>query len=142
MPSERVQRQIDRLLDEAEIAVDLEDWEGVRSRARRILALDPENPDARNYLEAAERSLAGATAGSEEIRKSGNEGNAAPASLLPDLPTSFAGGRYLVKRFLGEGGKKRVYLAHDTLLDRDVAFAVIKTEGLDDEGRRRIQREA
>ena len=45
-------------------------------------------------------------------------------------------------RFLGEGGKKRVYLAHDTLLDRDVAFALIKTEGLDDEGRERILREA
>ena len=45
-------------------------------------------------------------------------------------PTSFASDRYTVKRFLGEGGKKRVYLAHDTLLDRDVAFALIKTEVL------------
>jgi len=43
---------------------------------------------------------------------------------------------------LGEGGKKKVYLAHDTLLDRDVAFALIKTEGLDDTSRARIQREA
>jgi len=48
----------------------------------------------------------------------------------------------VVKRFLGEGGKKKVYLAHDTLLDRDVAFALIKTEGLDDLGRDRITREA
>jgi serine/threonine protein kinase len=46
-------------------------------------------------------------------------------------PTSFAVGRYQVKKFLGEGGKKKVYLAHDTLLDRDVAFALIKTEHLD-----------
>jgi len=46
-------------------------------------------------------------------------------------PTSFANGRYVVKRFLGEGGKKKVYLAHDASLDRDVAFALIKTEGLD-----------
>ena len=37
-----------------------------------------------------------------------------------------------VKRFLGEGGKKKVYLAHDAQLDRDVAFALIKTEGLDE----------
>ena len=37
-----------------------------------------------------------------------------------------------VTTFLGEGGKKKVYLAHDTLLDRDVAFALIKTEGLDE----------
>src|SRR5207248_4264913 len=47
----------------------------------------------------------------------------------PTEPPSFVNGRYLVKRFLGEGGKKRVFLAHDTLLDRDVAFALIKTEG-------------
>ncbi len=45
-------------------------------------------------------------------------------------------------RFLGEGGKKKVYLAHDTLLDRDVAFALIKTEGLDEASRTRITREA
>lgn len=57
-------------------------------------------------------------------------------------PDSFADGRYRVKRFLGEGGKKKVYLAHDTTLDRDVAFALIKTEGLDDTSRQRIQREA
>jgi tetratricopeptide (TPR) repeat protein len=43
---------------------------------------------------------------------------------------------------LGEGGKKKVYLAHDTLLDRDVAFALIKTEKLDDATRLRVTREA
>src|SRR5207244_10777891 len=32
--------------------------------------------------------------------------------------------------------------AHDTLLERNVAFALIKTEGLDVIGRQRIQREA
>ncbi len=57
-------------------------------------------------------------------------------------PSTFAGGRYAVRRFLGEGGKKRVYLARDTRLDRDVALAVIKTEGLDEAGRLRVQREA
>ena len=60
----------------------------------------------------------------------------------PAPPTSFAAGRYRVKRFLGEGGKKRVYLAHDTRLDRDVAFAVIKTEGLDESAWRACRREA
>jgi tetratricopeptide (TPR) repeat protein len=58
------------------------------------------------------------------------------------MPTSFAGGRYQVKKFLGEGGKKKVYLVHDTLLDRDVAFALIKTEKLDDATRIRVTREA
>ena len=60
----------------------------------------------------------------------------------PPQPASFVSGRYEVKRFLGEGGKKRVYLAHDTQLDRDVAFALIKTEGLDDTARQRVTREA
>ncbi len=32
-------------------------------------------------------------------------------------PNSFAGGRYRAKKLLGEGGKKRVYLVHDTVLD-------------------------
>jgi class 3 adenylate cyclase len=61
---------------------------------------------------------------------------------VPALPASFAGGRYVVKRYLGEGGRKRVYLAHDEKLDRDVAVAVIKTEGLDEAGLARVQREA
>jgi serine/threonine protein kinase len=60
----------------------------------------------------------------------------------PALPVSFAGGRYQVKSFLGEGGRKRVYLAHDSKLDRDVAIAVIKTEGLDEAGQERVRREA
>jgi tetratricopeptide (TPR) repeat protein len=47
-----------------------------------------------------------------------------------------------VKKFLGEGGKKKVYLVHDTSLDRDVAFALIKTEKLDDATRARVNREA
>jgi archaellum biogenesis ATPase FlaH len=42
---------------------------------------------------------------------------------------------------LGEGGKKKVYLAHDATLDRDVAFALIKTEKLDEVARTRITRE-
>jgi class 3 adenylate cyclase len=55
---------------------------------------------------------------------------------------AFAGGRYEVKRFLGEGGRKRVFLARDTRLDRDVAVAIIKTEGLDEAGLSRVKREA
>ncbi|HEY41443.1 MAG TPA: protein kinase [Dehalococcoidia bacterium] len=66
---------------------------------------------------------------------------ASPVPPSPE-PTSFAGGRYQVKRLLGEGGKKKVYLVHDNTLDRDVAFALIKTEKLDGEARARITREA
>ncbi len=60
----------------------------------------------------------------------------------PALPAAFAGGRYQVQRFLGEGGRKRVFLAHDSKLDRDVAIAVIKTEGLDEASLARVHREA
>ena len=58
----------------------------------------------------------------------------APESLAapqPTIPDTFVSGRYQVRRFLGEGAKKRVYLARDTRLDRDVAIGVIKSEGLD-----------
>ncbi len=45
-------------------------------------------------------------------------------------------------RLLGEGGRKRVYLAHDERLARDVAFALVRTEGLDAVSRERMLREA
>ena len=48
----------------------------------------------------------------------------------------------MVKKLLGEGANKSVFLVHDTLLDRDVAFALIKHEGLNEVGRKRILREA
>jgi eukaryotic-like serine/threonine-protein kinase len=60
----------------------------------------------------------------------------------PDLPTLLGGGRYRVERLLGEGSRKRVYLAHDERLGRQVAVARIKTDGLDEAGRHRIDREA
>jgi hypothetical protein len=133
--SDRAQRQVDRLLDEAEAALGRREWTRVHELSQDVLALDPENADARTFLEAAVRaSAAGAPSPP-----------AAPAAELPaarPLPPSFGNGRYVVERFLGEGGRKRVYLAHDTKLDRDVAFAAIKTDGLDVDGITRIRREA
>lgn len=57
-------------------------------------------------------------------------------------PASLADGRYRLDRFLGEGGSKIVYLARDTRLERDVAVALIKTEGIDEDGLIRAHREA
>ena len=68
-----------------------------------------------------------------------------PQELRPEtqpLPTSFKEGRYDVRGFLGEGGTKKVYLAHDTVLGRDVAFCVIKTESVDRRYRQRVLQEA
>ena len=45
MASERIQRHIDSLLDEADQAVANEDWPTVASRARAVLRMDPENSD-------------------------------------------------------------------------------------------------
>ena len=58
------------------------------------------------------------------------------------LPLSFGGGRYQIQRLLGEGARKRVYLALDTQLDSTVAVAVVKTQGLDATSLVRIRREA
>ena len=40
MATERIQRRIDRLLDQVEEAADQEDWEAVRRLSRQVLALD------------------------------------------------------------------------------------------------------
>ena len=140
MASERVQRQIDRLLDEAEEASVQENWDLVLRRAKHALTFDPDNPDAKQFLAAAERALDVPT--DVSTTRATAPTRSETTFVAADQPTSFANGRYQVKDFIGEGGKKRVYRAHDSVLDRDVALAVIKTEGLDPTSRIRITREA
>ena len=51
--------------------------------------------------------------------------------------------RYEIIRTLGEGGMANVYLAHDVILDRDVAVKILRGDLADDEKFvRRFQREA
>ncbi|MDP6823551.1 MAG: protein kinase [Dehalococcoidia bacterium] len=146
MPSERVQRRIDRLLDDAEEAADRHDWDAVAEYARTALSADPANVDALTFQDMADAARSGQS--SPPVRTSmpdppGKGEGEVPASIRSaPVPTSFANGRYIVSTFLGEGGKKRVYKAHDTLLDREVAFALIKTEGFDQTSKERISREA
>jgi hypothetical protein len=152
-----MQRRIDALLDQAEEASDRGDWRTVRDLVARVRAIDAENDDAAAFLAIAnaapDRRSPPTAVSIEEPARSVIEAAAIVERLEGDAyaelagePSenldSFAGGRYRVLRFLGEGGKKRVFLAHDALLDRDVAFSLIKTEGLDDVGRERIMREA
>ena len=141
MASERIQRQIDRLLDQAEDAVESHQWDVVRARADSVLALDPDNADALTFSAAAERSHGGST-DQEAIPVSATKAPTGRDAGAAPIPVSFANGRYVVEKFLGEGGRKRVYKAHDSVLDRDVALAVIKVEGLDPTSRVRITREA
>jgi len=50
--------------------------------------------------------------------------------------------RYRLERLLGEGNKKRVHLALDTHLHREVALAFVKTAGLDEDEVSRVREEA
>lgn len=53
------------------------------------------------------------------------------------------GGRYDILRVIGDGGMSRVYLAHDAILNRDVAIKVLHYDfANEDELKRRFQREA
>lgn len=58
MVSDRVQRRIEALLDEADLGIAHSDWSLVKDRARNVLALDPNNTDGSTFLAAAERALA------------------------------------------------------------------------------------
>ena len=84
-----------------------------------------ENPSDARFCAGCGRSLA---------EQAADAGLTKVPTEIRDAPRQLANGRYLVKGFLGEGGRKRVYLAHDTPLDRDVAIALIKTDGLDEAG--------
>ena len=134
MATERIQKRIDRLLDQIEQEADQQNWQRVRELSGEVLEFAPDNADATTFFAVAERRISAA----------GEPESPSPSSKGVEVaqPTSFANGRYQVQRLLGEGGKKRVYLAQDRTLDREVAFALIKTEGLDDTSRTRIQREA
>jgi serine/threonine protein kinase len=67
----------------------------------------------------------------------------APAAPKP-VPEakSFASDRYQLRRLLGEGSRKRVHLAWDNRLEREVAFSLIMTDGLDEGSQLRVRREA
>ena len=157
MTTERIKRRIERLLDQVEGAADAEDWRTVQRLSLQVLDMDEDNVDAQTFSRMAERSLGAApppaaptsppaTLTPEPAMATPTPEVPTPARPTPpaqsQTPTSFSDGRYEVKRFVGEDGKKMVYLAHDNMLDRDVAFALIKTEGLDIIGLTRINREA
>jgi eukaryotic-like serine/threonine-protein kinase len=58
------------------------------------------------------------------------------------IATSFVHGRYRALRLLGVGAHKRVHLVHDSVLDRDVAFVLIKHDTSGPEAEERSRREA
>jgi len=88
------------------------------------------------FLGEGRRAKGGASAGWAVASKA----EAGVTRLAP--PATFAGGRYAVKRLLGEGAQKVVYLVRDTALERDCALALLKIEGMDSESLKRFRREA
>ena len=67
MASERIQRRIERLLDQIEEAADEQNWDRERQLAEEVLSLDPDNVNAQTFLAAAERSLSRLSSNSEEV---------------------------------------------------------------------------
>src|SRR5690349_17761265 len=88
------------------------------------------NPPGRAFCDECGNSL-----------RAGGSGSDVAARRRTD-PQAFAAGRYRVLRFLGEGARKRVYLAEDTQLRREVAVAVCKSDGLEASALARARREA
>ncbi len=140
MTGDRISRRIEGLLNEADSAIASGDWGLAVEKSRDVLAFDPDNAEALAFVAAAERRLspdASEIPVLQSARSSTSEPDnrpGVPASPSREkIPESFANGRYQVKKFLGEGGKKLVYLALDTVLDRQIAFSLIKAKGLDDQ---------
>ena len=63
------------------------------------------------------------------------------AAAAAGLPSTLGYGRYRVIEQVGDGVRKRVFRAHDTRLDREVAIALLNADGLDDAERTRVERE-
>ncbi|HEV8625961.1 MAG TPA: protein kinase [Acidimicrobiia bacterium] len=105
-------------------------------------------PSSARFCDACGTALTGSTdfaapsASQDRPPTISRDPSAPPPPVSVELPFAFAGGRYQVRRFLGEGGRKRVYLAYDTALDREVAVATVKVDDLDEGGLLRVRREA
>ena len=90
MTSERMQRRIDRLMEQIEEAMDQLNWEEVRDCSQAVLALDAANTDAVAFLAAAERAMASTStvqqvqvpASSQAVTPPAN-----PAFMPPQTPT-------------------------------------------------------
>jgi len=91
-----------------------------------------ENREGARFCDSCGSELTAEPAASADIRQE---------PLAADVPTEIAG-RYRVKRFLGQGGRKRVYLSDDTATGTEVAVALFDTAGVGAAIQARARREA
>lgn len=92
MPTERVQRRIDALLDQVDQAVDSLEWARVRELCDGVLRLDLDNEDAQAFIEAAGRETAIMLEPASDASPTITSTPPAAASSM-ELPESLAGGR-------------------------------------------------
>ncbi len=92
MVSERVQRQVDALLDDVEAAARALDWPRVHELCDGVLRLDPENVDARTFLQAAQRDT-GVNASPPPPPTDAERAPDVATPIAPPHPERFAGDR-------------------------------------------------
>lgn len=129
--------------DESEAALAARDWVKVHDCCYDVLALDPDDQDGRAFLAAAKRALQDRAENAPAARSvTSQSGSVGAVSVADEVPQTVITGRYTLAELIGEGARKRVYAANDSLLDRQVALALIKTEDLDPISRQHITLEA
>jgi class 3 adenylate cyclase len=127
MASDRINRQIERLLDEAEQAFASRDWELVRQRARDVLAFDPGNQEAEAFLSGAARVLESEAATGTDAAES--EEAASRARLEQYIPRELLTKLEAARNSGGLQGERRVV----TMLFCDVTGSTAAAEKLDPE---------
>lgn len=93
MVNERIQRRIERLLDQIDTVEASGDWQKVIELARDVLAIDDENREALSYVRTAERRL-GASPDSEDESTAARNVIAPPHNQPITQPAPFSDGRY------------------------------------------------
>ena len=93
MSSDRIKSQIDALLDAASQAFAAREWETLREHCDSVLRLDPDNSDARHFLDAANRDTGVFAEPSDQPASSPQvQPDIAPAGMMPPpSPPSLAG---------------------------------------------------